>query len=383
MTVALLILFFYAIAMWLVFYKYQLLKFNIAWGVVTFWVGFHVLFLLIVFLRFYTPYTIDGHVIRQTIQIAPRLPHPTLLEEVFVAQNQKVKKGDQLYQFDQTLYAAQLQEAQANLAIAQQNALILQEDIVLAQDALDEARANEQFANEQVNRYSNLVPRGGAKQETLDKWNAQLAAAEAQVAEGEANLKKAQLAADATLDGVNAQVAAAQAQVDQAQYYLDQTTIHAPEDGMIVSQQARPGLVVGGFRVGAIAAFVADANPYFLATFYQEHLKFVEPGQPVEVALDFYPGQIFTGKVKSIWEGTGQGQIKPSGRVPDFLFMSPQGRFAVEIVLDDDPALKRYPGGAHGAAAIYTGGGGSWVAVLRRINMRLYAWINFIVPFDV
>ena len=63
--------------------------------------------------------------------------------------------------------------------------------------------------------------------------------------------------------------------------------------------------------------------------------------------------------------------------------MSPQGRFAVEIILDDDPALKRFPGGAHGAAAIYTGGGGEWVSVLRRVNMRLYAWVNFIIPFDV
>lgn len=383
MTIALLILGAYGIFAWLIFYKFKLLKFNIVWGVVTFWVGFHVLFLLVVFLRFFAPYSIDGHVIRQTVQIAPRLPHPTLLQEVFVAQNEKVKKGDKLYQFETTLYEAQLKEAQANLAGAQQNALILQEDIVLAQDSLAEAQANETYTQEQVKRYTDLVPRGGAKQETLDKWTAQLAGATAQVAEAEANVKKAQLAADAQFDGVNAQAAAAQAQVDQAQYYLDQTTIYAPEDGMIISQQARPGLVVGGFRVGAIAAFVADADPYFLATFYQEHLKFVQPGQPVEVALDIYPGQVFNGTVKAIWEGTGQGQIKPSGNVPNFPFMHPQGRFAVEIVMDEDPDLKRFPGGAHGAVAIYTGGGGEWVSVLRRVNMRLYAWVNFIIPFDV
>lgn len=383
MTIALLILGAYALFAWLVFYKFRWLKFNIAWGVVTFWVGFHVLFLLVVFLRFYTPYTIDGHVIRQTIQIAPRLPHPTVLEEVFVAQNQKVKKGDKLYQFEKTLYEAQLKEAEANLVGAEQNAKILVEDVDQAQDSLDEANANEAFAQQQVDRYTNLVPKGGAKQETLDQWTSKLASAKAQVAEAEANLRKAQLAVEARFDGLNAQVAAAQAQVDQAQYYVDQTTIYAPEDGVIISQQARPGLVVGGFRVGAIAAFVADADPYFLATFYQEHLKFVEPGMPVEVALDIYPGQIFTGTVKAIWEGTGQGQIVPHGRVPEFLFMSPQGRFAVEIDLSDDPALKRYPAGAHGAAAIYTGGGGNWVAVLRRVNMRLYTWVNFIVPFDL
>lgn len=383
MTIAILILVAYAIFMWLVFYKFRWLKFNIAWGVVTFWVGVHVLFLLVVFLRFYTPFSIDGHVIRQTIQITPRLPHPTLLEEVYVGQNERVKKGDKLYQFDTTLYVAQLQEAMASLVSNQQNALSLQEDVDLAQDSRDEAVARQQYTAEQVTRYADLVPRGGAKQETLDRWNSELATATAQVAQSEANLNKAQLAVGAQIDGVNAQVVSAQAQVDQAQYYLDQTTIYAPEDGTIISQQARPGLVVGGVRIAAIAAFIADADPYFLATFYQEHLKFVKSGQPVEVALDIYPGRIFKGRVKNIWEGTGQGQILPSGFVPDFLFMKPQGRFAVEIDLDDDPALVRYPAGAHGAVAIYTGGGGGWVADLRRINLRLYSWMNFIIPFDL
>ena len=45
---------------------------------------------------------------------------------------------------------------------------------------------------------------------------------------------------------------------------------------MIVSQQARPGLVVGDLRIGAIAAFVTDDDPYLLATFRQQNLKFVE-----------------------------------------------------------------------------------------------------------
>ncbi|WP_153771378.1 efflux RND transporter periplasmic adaptor subunit [Labrenzia sp. CE80] len=383
MTVALLILVAYSIAMWLVFFKYRLLKFSVGWGVVTFWVGFHVLFLLVVFLRFFAPYSIDGHLVRQTVQITPRLPHPTRLEAIFVEQNEPVKKGQKLYQFEKTLYEAQLLGAQANLAQATQNAKILLEDVSIAQDALDMANANQVYAKEQVDRYKALVPKGGAKQETLDKWTAEFATATAQVAQANANLVKAQLAASATIDGTNAQVAAAQSQVDEAQYYLDQTTIYAAEDGVIVSQQARPGLVVGGFRIGSIAALVADKDPYFLASFYQEHLKFVEQGQPVEVAFDIYPGQIFTGKVKSIWDGTGQGQIKPSGDVPQFLIPKPQGRFAVQITIDPNAAPPRMPAGAHGAAAIYTGENGKWVSVLRRVNMRLYTWVNFIVPFDL
>lgn len=383
MTVALLITFFYALAIYLVFFRFQLLKFNIVWGVVSFWVGFHLLLIFVVALRFFTPYSIDGHVIRQTVQLVPRLPEPTLIEEVLVAQNTPVKKGQPLYQFDRTVYELRLKEQEADLALARQNALALDQDVALAQDQLDAARATQALAEEEVKRYTALVPQGGAKQETLDKWIEQLAVARAQVAEAEANLKKAELARDAKVDGVNAQVAKAQAMVDQANYFLDQTTLRAPEDGIIVSQQARPGLVVGGRRIGAIAVLIGDADPYLLAGFYQEHLKFVEEGQPVEVALDIYPGQIFEGKVKAIWEGTGQGQIKPSGNVPTFRFPQLQGRFAVEIVLDKTPALKRFPAGAHGAVAIYTGAGSSGFEVLRRINIRLYSWMNFLFPLDI
>lgn len=383
MTVALLITFFYVIGLYLIFFRYRLLKFNIVWGVVSFWVGFHLILIFVVALRFFTPYSIDGHMIRQTIQLSPRLPQPTLLEEVLVSQNTPVKKGDALFRFDDTLYALKLQEQEAQLAEARQNALILVEDIALAADALDEAKANQNLAQEEVKRYTDLVAKGGAKEETLDKWVSQLNAANAQVAEGEANLKKAKLAEAAQLEGVNAQVAQAQSLVDQAKYYLDQTVLKAPEDGIIISQQARPGLVVGGRRIAAIAALVADADAYFLATYYQEHLKFVEPGQAVDVALDTHPGQIFTGTVTSIWEGTGQGQIKPSGDVPNFRLPQMQGRFAVEIKLDDNPLMGRLPAGTHGAAAIYTGAGSRGFEILRRINIRLYTWMNFLFPLDL
>ncbi|MTI43302.1 multidrug resistance efflux pump [Roseibium hamelinense] len=383
MTIALIITFVYGLSIYLIFFRFQLLKFTIVWGVVSFWIGFHLLLIFLIGLRFFTPYSIDGHMIRQTVQLSTGLPEPTELREVLVTQNTPVKKGDILYRFDDTLFRAKLKEQQAQLAEARQNALILDQDVDIARDAVSEAEANEAFAQQEVTRYSNLVLQGGARQETLDKWQAQLIAAKAQVSEAQANLAKAELAREAQLDGVNAQVAAAEAAVDEAQYYLDRTVLRAPEDGTIVSQQARPGLYVGGRRIAAIAALIADADAYFLATYYQEHLKFVKPGLPVEVALDTHPGRIFTGTVVSIWEGTGQGQIKPSGDVPNFRLPSLQGRFAVEIKLDDPELASALPGGTHGAAAIYTGAGSKGFDVLRKVNIRLYSWANFLFPLDL
>jgi hypothetical protein len=68
----------------------------------------------------------------------------------------------------------------------------------------------------------------------------------------------------------------------------------------------------GIYRVGGIAALIADADRYVLATYFQENLKYVKPGQPIEVSLDLFPGQIFAGKVDSIWRGNGVGQYLPS-----------------------------------------------------------------------
>lgn len=278
-------------------------------------------------------------------------------------------------------FEARLREKEAKVVEASQNVLILEQDIAIATDAVSAATAAQTYAAEQVKRYSDLVPRGGAKQETLDKWNEQLVAANSQLSEARSNEKKAQLAFDAQIDGVNAQLVEAEAQLEMSRYYLEQTVLRAPADGVIISQQARPGLVVGDRRIGSIAALITDENPYFLATYYQEHLKFVVPGLPVEVALDLFPGQIFNGKVVSIWDGTGQGQLVPSGDVPKFPIPRLQGRFAVEITVDD-PAVPRFPAGAHGAAAIYTGRAGVF-DVIRRINIRMYSWMNFLFPLDI
>ena len=133
----------------------------------------------------------------------------------------------------------------------------------------------------------------------------------------------------------------------------------APEDGYIMNLQVQPGMVAGDVRFGAIASFICDDNRYLLANFFQENLKYVKPGQLVEVALDLYPGQIWRGKVQAIWQGSGAGQMLPSGTLPNFNYVPsevPQGQFAVAITLDDPDQLK-FPIGTQGRAAIYTNPG--------------------------
>ena len=141
-------------------------------------------------------------------------------------------------------------------------------------------------------------------------------------------------------------------------------------------------MVAGDWRIGAIASFICDDGRYLLANFNQESLKYVTNGQPVEVALNMYPGQIFPAKVEAIWKASSVGQLLPSGTLPNFEPPppeKPQGQYAVKIVFDD-PDQSKFTIGAQGAAAIYTGGmHGGWAA-MRRIGIRSYSWLNWLYP---
>jgi Outer membrane efflux protein/Biotin-lipoyl like len=187
MFVALGITFFYVIFVWFVFFKARWLRFNIAWGVVSFWVGAHLLLIFLVALRFFQPFSLDSHVIRSTIQIVPRLTQPTLLTEVLVEPNVPVKKGDPLYRFDKAVYQAQADAARAQLAAAEQNVEILKQDVAAAGEAVERAQAQLAYATAQQARYADLVPQGGARQDELDRWNEQVTEASAAVKEADAN----------------------------------------------------------------------------------------------------------------------------------------------------------------------------------------------------
>ncbi len=212
-----------------------------------------------------------------------------------------------------------------------------------------------------------------------------MAEAQATKAENFSKLAAAELAYNSNINGVNTSVANIEADLQQAQFYLDNTTMIAPEDGRIVNLQVRPGMVSGILRVGGIAALIASADRYVLATYFQENLKYVKPGQFVEIAFNLYPGQIFKGRVDSIWKANGVGQFLPSDEIPKFEPPPPtvpQGQYAVKIVVDD-PDQSKFPIGAQGAAAIYVDGDkGAWAA-LRKIAIRTHTWLAWLYPLNI
>ena len=383
MLLGFVLLFAYAFVVWLVFFKFRWLRFTIAWGFFSIFFVLHLGIIFLVGLRYVTPTSTEARVIQRTIQLTPRLSEPSLVTAVLVEPNVHVKRGAPLFQFDRRPYEYKIRQLEAQLAKARQDVLILKADTAINTQKIARHKADLVYAKYQLQLSSQLAKSGAGPEEDVQKWGAQVAANEAAILEAQAEEARARLRYTSNIDGVNTTVAAIQAELDQVRYYLANTLMVAPEDGYIINLQVRPGMVAGDVRFGAIATFICDADRYLLANFFQENLKYVKPGQPVEVALDLYPGQIWPGKVAAVWQGSGAGQMLPSGTLPSFNYVpseAPQGQFVVAITLDDPDPLK-FPIGTQGRAAIYTATDSPFVA-LRKIAIRSYTWYNWLYPFS-
>jgi multidrug resistance efflux pump len=384
MTAAILVIIFACTIFWLVFLKLKLLRLTPGYGIVFAFFVLHLFLVFLIGLRFVTPNSANATVVQRTIQLIPRLPEPTLVTAVLVEDNVLVKKDQPLFQFDRRPYEYKVAQIEAQLAEAKQNVDVLRADVEVATQKALRTKVELDYQLYQKGLFDKLAQQQAVREEDVVQWATRVNTAEATRDEALAELERSRLKYKSEIDGVNTSVANMEAQLRLAQYYLDNTTLTAPEDGRIINLQVRPGMVSGIYRIGGIAALIAEADRYLLATFYQENLKYVRPGQPVEVAFDLYPGQIFPGKVDSIWRGNGVGQYLPSDEIPKFQQPPPnvpQDQYAAKIILDDPDQLK-FPIGAQGSAAIYTGGEhGAWAA-LRKISIRAHSWLNWVYPLN-
>ncbi|HME31359.1 MAG TPA: biotin/lipoyl-binding protein [Terriglobales bacterium] len=422
MLIAFLITFLFIAFVYLVFFKFKWLKFSAGWGIVSFFFALHLFLIFVIGLRFVTPYSSNVKVVQHTIQLIPRLPEPTLVTAVLVKPDVPVKKGQPLFQFDRRPYEYQVRQLEAQLeaalagaesakykveqlkaglAAANQDVRMYKADLAGAEQKVVRSKSELEYAKYQQHLSQGLAQKGAGPEEDAQKWQAQMNANEAAVLEATADAERARLKYQSQWEGVNTTVATAsaqlkeseaaqkqatatvgalKAQLETARYYLDNTLMVAPEDGHIVNLQVQAGMVSGIYRVGGIAAFIVDSDRYLLASYTQETLKYVKVGQPVEFALDLYPGQVFEAKVDSIWWANGEGQYLPSDEIPKFYPAAPdqpQGLFAVKIY-PKNASLVGLPIGAQGAAAIYTKPG-AWAA-LRKITIRIHTWFNWLYP---
>ncbi|KJK03224.1 hemolysin D [Pseudomonas sp. 21] len=180
----------------------------------------------------------------------------------------------------------------------------------------------------------------------------------------------------ARVDDLNAQLAL-------AQFNLDNTVVRAPSRGFVTHVSLRPGMMATRLPLRPSMVFVPDEGHYFAAWMRQNSQLRLTAGDEAEVAFDGIPGKVFTGKVKQAIGVIGEGQVQPSGTLLSYTGSPPPGRVPVIIEITD-PDYAQYaslmPGGAYGQAAIYSQHF-HHVAIMRKILLRMAAWMNYIFPF--
>src|SRR5262245_35146264 len=186
MFIALLITVLFVLFVWLVFFRFQWLRWSIPWAVLPAFVGVHVLLIFLIGVRFSVPYSTDALVIQHTIQLVRRVPAQTLLPAMLVAPNAPVKKGQPIFQFDRRPYQYAVDAAEAQLAKALQRPEVLTSNTAGAVQAVIRARSELAYASSQAAMMRGLVTTGAVSREEAQNWIDQESADAAALQQAEA-----------------------------------------------------------------------------------------------------------------------------------------------------------------------------------------------------
>ena len=209
-------------------------------------------------------------------------------------------------------------------------------------------------------------------------------ALQAQLKLAERRLQQAQTLADRragsvfAVESAETQVESLKAQLDNAKWNLESTEVLAPVDGHVTNLALRPGSMLMAAPFTVAMALVDDSETAVVASIHQINLRHLAPGQEAEVIFKVRPGQVFTAKVEHVVADLATGQVAPGGvlPVPGQIVPAP---FFVRLKLDDEELARSLPSGAVGTAAIYTGEF-EVSYMIRRVMMRMDAWLAYILP---
>jgi len=168
-----------------------------------------------------------------------------------------------------------------------------------------------------------------------------------------------------------------------AEWELANTVVRAPSDGFVTQVTVRPGIMAVKMPLRPVMVFIPHEKRKVVAWFRQNSMLRLKAGYKAEVALDSIPGNVFSATVTQVLPALSQGQVSASGALLDGSTGREAGR--IGVVLDiDDPDFKGFddmlPVGVYGQAAVYSDYF-EHVAVMRKVLLRMAAWMNYIFPF--
>jgi len=195
-----------------------------------------------------------------------------------------VKKDMILAKIDDSLYAADVASAKAQLEQAKASVQRTTADLEQMQAKLVQAQRDWERAQK-------LGPSDALAQSAYDGYKAAYETAKANVAVDEANIlqaKAAVLQADSTLK--------------RAQRNLDYCTIRSPVDGVIIDRRVNIGqTVISSLNAPSLFLIAKDLSRMQVWVSVNEaDVGNIRPGQPATFTVDAFPGQTFKGQVHKV-----------------------------------------------------------------------------------
>ena len=242
---------------------------------------------------------VEGHIV-------PVLPKVSgYVARVGVEENQTVHKGDVLVVLDDRDYAAKLEQANADLQVAQAAGAgdhgtgQAAAQWASAQAAVKEAEARDWQAKRDLERYRQLAAQDVISAQQLEGYVAAAGVADAHVHATESDAE----AAGAGVQSARAKSASALAARDQAALQLSYTKITAPSDGVVSKKDVEVGQLVQAGQ--PLFSIVPLSDVWVTANLKETQLAHVNRGDRVAVSVDTYPGRKFYGRVESLSPATG------------------------------------------------------------------------------
>lgn len=242
------------------------------------------------------------------VQIAKTPVAPSIggrVVDIYVKENQTVRRGEVLFRLDlrdaqANLDAAEAAYANARLEVAQARAAYKRETANLST-----AQENVTFTAAEAERQRKLAAAGVASQQEVDQAvhaarqaRDQLAAAREQAAE-----RLAALGGDPEIGDRAPAVMQAYANLERAKLNRSYATVVAPADGVVARVDQLP---VGAYLNASQTAFwLLSGQPWVEANFKEDQLAHMKVGQPVSIKVDAYPAAELKGHVASFAPGTG------------------------------------------------------------------------------
>jgi multidrug resistance efflux pump len=308
----------YIFFIWLLHFKFKLLRFSVWVGVFYFLLYGFALLVDIVVLGQVTPYSSEAAVDGITLQLQPKWAG--YIKDIHIKSNIPIKKGEPIITMNPHQWEQRLKKNQAELPRV-------------------------------LKRYKealSLTPSGAMSEQEL-------------------------IFRKADVDKLKAEISL-------AQFNLKNTTTIAPTNGYIPILFLKPNMYLSLWNRNCLP-FICTDDLWIVAKLKQQSVQYVKNGDPAEITLEMYPGKIINGKVDEIIWAQGNVQFYATSAMPKTTNFTPSEEFFVKIKVNSKEKLPlRY--GASGKIVIYTKKAFDICTFIRQIEIRCDAFLHYIYnPF--